>query len=823
MTLGVRVLHNSFHSRTTYIPKEGEAYARRHHAQVRDNDATSSQPHPLLSVFSEVSPFPSSRVINQNFMRICSQRHPGHSFVNPVSCFNFYAGKSNPRGYGPPIPNTSSYVFDRTCLPGKAPILEHVKVMLCSQDSLVSGGTFLPFIEKTLTRCSSQRQVSIDSVPQVTTLVFGSSTEQEVKNFIRAFNAKINSSEFPPVGFIPNTLYSLDVECVSTPSNVPFKIFMEGDLETPRHVLPHGPLPARVHLGFHDERFDIIFPWTHTSLSPTYQGDFSLVVPSTPLPDYWHGMFSKLHGYGIGVGLEEDLVRLGRFIGDCYRFCTASGPIKMKTVDLLVLLALSGYNSPKTCISVLNFMFTGGIVQKSWKIRCGLGIWATTDRLPDALSLYLQSEVIGVLNTAHVALSVLLLHWFVTPGIAAVVSRKTPVKFLAWFWRFISTVLSDASLPDYNEFGGGIDRALNPSALVAEIFYPMTSSPIFSGEEIARCIPPWRNVTGGGCPCDQLAIDHIAATIWPMLRKAEVKRHLRWESQVEIFGGFLTGVPCPSATPCVMLGPGCRPDGGTVELPELMAKAPRTSTVRAVYRKYRVGLPDQHILRRVSISQIVLLYVWTHPVKAVCLFEASSGNIAHPQFREDFDLVRPLILALRGGDEDLPLPDFFCRFRDRRIVDQSIHAVRTMQTVFPSAAPAVKRKLEEKLSNARKRLRRFGVVVPPAPPPIPPAVISELEDQIEVIEVVDEPPVIEEHHDPPVDAEDDALSDWEDDRQIREIRIVRYFSPPPLPPSSPQPLPPLPLDPPPASPHGSSDGSDWSVDLLVETPEWENL
>ena len=448
--------------RSTYIPNEGEVYARYMHSNVRQRDAESAspRPHPLLFSLDEVAPFPSSKEMSKMFGRICGQKHPGHSPHNPVTCFNFYASKCNPASYGPPIPHTLEYPFSKSCLPGKAPILEHVKVLLCEQDSLEAGGTFLPCLDKTLARCSMQRQVSRDTSPKVTTLVFGRSTAEEVQQFIATFNAKIAASEAPPVGFLPNALYSLDVESVSTTPGAPFRITTGGDRANPRLVHSKQSMPARIHLGFHDERFDIVIPWTHSPISRTYNAEYSLDLPAGPLPDYWHSLLSKLRGFGIGIGLPEDVMALTGFISAHYTFYSAKGPIQLKTLDLLVLLALAGYNGPKTCISVLNFVFTGGVVQKDWRIRCGLGRWSSTDPLPSALSLYLQSEAIGILNTAHVTLASILLHWFVTPRIAAVVSKKEPAKFLSWYWRFMVAILNGASLP--NRFLAGVDRVGAP-------------------------------------------------------------------------------------------------------------------------------------------------------------------------------------------------------------------------------------------------------------------------------------------------------------------------------------------------------------------------
>jgi hypothetical protein len=168
-----------------------------------------------------------------------------------------------------------------------------------------------------------------------------------------------------------------------------------------------------------------------------------------------------------------------------FKFKNAAGPLKIRTLDLLVLLALAEYNSPKPSITALNFFFTGGIIQKPWEIRCGMGHWSSASALPHCLNLYLQSEAIGVLNTALVALKCILVHWFVTPGIAAVASRKSPSIFLSWFWRIVCTVLTDAHLPHDLEFSNCGDHSHSPRQRIAMIAYTNGTVPVFSPEDLA--------------------------------------------------------------------------------------------------------------------------------------------------------------------------------------------------------------------------------------------------------------------------------------------------------------------------------------------------
>lgn len=785
--------------RASFTATHGEAYARRSHLRTRCADEQDPEGiHPLLSSFEDVSPFESSRQMSAMFNGICGGRHPGHGRHNPAACYAAYAARSDPKDYGPSISSTADFPFDRKCLPGNAPVLEHLFVVFFGQGGIEAKGTFLPFIEETLEICSKNRQVSMRTKPRVKTLVFGRSSEAEVKDFLESFNAKIATLESPSQGFIPNSLYSLDVESVSTPNGTPFKVFTGEDDSNVKLVRLSGSMPARVHLGFHRRRYDIVFPWEYTAMTPQYTADYFLRISANPLPSYWHSLFAKLHGLGIGIGLRKDLEQLTAFISTCYQFENVSSPIEIKTVDLLVLLALCGYNCPKTCISVINFVFTGGVIQKGWQIRCGLGLWSTTNELRHELSLYLQSEAIGVLNTAYIALATCLVHWFVTPTIASVVSRKTPDKFLAWFWRFMSTVLRGAEFTGMNEFNNGVDRVFSPKSLIMNIKYSEDCPPVFPVEALARCIPPWRNVTGGGCCSDQQALDHLILAFCPMLSSPGVKDHLRWQSSLAIIDGFLTGRPSPSAASRVSRELGCRRDPASISIPQLIqGERMMTASVRAVYRRHRQEAAEDDPLKHLSNAQTMLLFVWSHPTIAISLFENSPPDRNFHPFENDYDLLRPVIIALRGGDRGLPLPEFYVRLLERRQLRNAKKAARVLQLASERIhVPAQKRKVARRLDKAKRKIRLLSAN-PDLSSSLPPVVRRERDPPVEIEEIVVEVPRGGSESQPP--AEDDSHT---------EIRIVRFRTPSPAPPRH---------DP------GSPTESLQSDVLVVSTPRWEDL
>ena len=693
-------------------PTEGKRSALRHHDMVREADAIDpTSMHPLLVVDREVTSFPSSNSLSKIFDKLCGSDHRNHSRRRPDQCFMSYARRSDPSNYGPSVTPGGDRVFCSSTLPGGAPVLDHLKGLLDHQDQVKSGGSFYPFVEDTVRMCSNHRQVTDRVRPIVQTLIFGVSSATEVANFLSAFNQEVEACLTPPKGQLPMQFYSLDVENVSGTATCPLKVVTPGgDVAD----CSSRSLPARVHLGFYDRRFDVVIPWVHTAINPdTYTGDHRLLLPDGPLPDYWHDLFAKLKGFGIGIGLVDDLKSLATFISSYYTFVTKRGPVKFRTVDLQVLLALAGYNTPKTCLAVLNFIFTGGVVQKQWRIRCGMGLWGTTAPLPPHLDLYLQSEAHAALNTAILCCLTILVHWFVTPGIAVVVSRKTPVKFLGWFERFLTSVLDGARLLG-NPFQEAGDRARQPRALISDIQYSHGRTPPFDPGMLALCIPSWRNVTGGGCFSDQLAFDHLIGTVRLMVGSDGAPRHLRWESDLRVIDGFLTGRPSPSAATRVPSGRGCLPDAATRVIPEYLDSTTSLAAepLRHLLRKYRAKLPIGHELKRATVNQLMLLHAWTYPEHILSLFELSSSNSIRSFFAEDYDLIRPLVLAFSARDDDYPVPDFYARFlRERRISTQVRQARTLVAADRLTEDPSRKRKHKEKFRQLRRKLFKAGVSI----------------------------------------------------------------------------------------------------------------
>ena len=814
--MGCHILTKSFISSMSYEPLDGEVYAQRHHANLRkvDTDAPAGI-HPLLSTHSEVSPLPSSREMSKIFDRICGKRHQGHSRKSPDKCYLYYSSKCDPGGYGPKIPRTLDLPFPKTALPGKAPVLEHLFHLLKTQDTLLAGGSFYESLSDTINLCRSNRQVSESTLPQVHTLIFGRSSESEVSAFVGTFNKRIKAQERSRLGWLPHNLYSFDVESISSLPGVPYRIqHTKRGVTTARSINSKEKQPARVHLGFHDERFDIVFPWEFSNMSEDFRAEWTLVVPSDPLPDLWHQLFCKLQGHAIGIGIHEDLSQLDSFISACFRFKNATGPLRIRKLDLEVLLALAGYNSPKTSITALNFFFTGGVVQKKWEVRCGLGKWATTTALPHCLNLYLQSEVIGVLNVALIALMSILVHWFVTPGIAAVAARKTPVKFISWFWRFIHSILLDARLSSGFEFSNCGDRIEAPSQLISRISYGNRRTPVFTSRDLALCIPPWRNVTGGGCPSDQYAFDHILTMVWPILRRPGVPLHLRWESDLRVISKFLTGQPLPSASSKTSRETGCNPDPSTLSIPMLTpdktACLPHL-TLRRLYIDYRETLEDSDPIKSLTSSQILLLSTWQHPREISRLLAKNEKRGRKYFTRDDYFLIMPLVAALTVLDASQEPP-----FSMKYSIQQDLHrdtkrAEFLTKRLSQSLSTAGKRLLRAKIRRIHSKWARLkestrAVYAQGSMPFLrsPPTLLGPRE--LFVQQPLPPPPSeILQSGDPEVNPPQEQSGPSSSGDETTEVRRVRFTSPPP-------------------------DDMEWEIsssttdhELVVDTPDWEDL
>lgn len=765
-----------------FDPEVAEKSAATTHLVLRRLDVEEPEAiHPLLFSRSDVTDLPSAAQLKRTFNDICGGGHQGHSSNAPESCFLHYSQFCDPGGYAKPPPGEEQIPISPACLPGGVPILEHLLALFKTQETVSGGSSFVRKMSGTLDLCNFHRQTG-EVLPTVHTVIYGTSTLAELNEFMDLFNKRVAEFEAYKAEYIPNGLYSFDVEKVTRLYDAPFRLVDSVTGEVQRVIWEPRSLPARIHLGFYGERFDIVIPWEYKKMSRTFQADYSLRVPSQPLDDQWHALFGQLKGHGIGIGLSEDIKDLSTFLQTTYKFTTATGPISLRTLDLLVFLALAGYNSAKTNITGLNFMFTGGLVMKQWQIRCGFGRWGQATPLPPCLSLYLQSEVYGVLNTALLCLCCILVHWFPTPRIAAVCSRKHPSKFVGWFWRFILAITKGASIPVQALFHTTGDRVMDPKAMVRAIQFEPGTTPHFSAAEIADCIPPWRNVTAGGCPSDQLAIGHILANVWPLMKRKTTPLHLQWESAREVVDGFLTGLRSSSGGTKVTLQPGCTNDVATLDLPLCLpdtSNGTKLAPIRKEYVTYQASLPDGHALKRLSGAQLLLLFVWKYPEEAWDLYNRQAAGSVKYFSNRDYDLLQSVILAKDNYLAVVSQPEGYQRYCQARAIRNATARIECLKDRLKKAAdePSCLR-IRKKLRKAKSQAARIPAL-PGEPSLLPRAsnswVPSPAPDwvggEVQVVRRLPETPQIGEPDSPRMevhDSEDEVeqliieTADWDD-------------------------------------------------------------
>ena len=670
--------------------------ASAYHATVRERDAANILGISPLLADRDLTPLPSSAEAGKVSRKICGDRDR-----DVETKFVAYHRQVTLGCYAPPVPDTDRSPLSHSCLPGGVAVVDHVLALANSQNSALSGGSFLPFISGTLDLCTKYRQPSAD-LPWVRTLIFSVSTDAEIVSFIREFNEMIAIAEAPASGFLPLPFYHFDVENVSSYPECAFKILPHS--QEPVEIWSSNQ-PARIHFGNHTRRFDIVIPWTPQHLSSDLRGAYILKVPSLRVSALWHSLFSKLRGVAIGIGLKSDVERVSKFLEHFFP-SDEFGPIQLKTAELEVLLAFAGFNSTKTNISALNFFFTGGFIVKHWKVRCGFGQWGSVAPLPTARTLYLQSEAIGILNTTLVCLCCILLHWFVTPGIAAVLSRKTPVKFLGWFVRFWSCILSEFAVPTADQFSTSGDRRESPRQMLRNLTVTQSGFVPFSAVALAECFPSWRNVTGGGCPSDQLAFDHLLNTVWPLLASHRVPLHLRWESNFQIVSGFLSGRPTPSARQWSGSSPGCQPDSSLQEVPLLLPESTGAlAPLRSELRSFKDSLPEEHLLKSLSLAQLLLSFAWQHPAETFQMFQRQTLQIRKHFTQKDFDLLRPLVSAYYPEAAGLAGPAAYTRFRAARLQRGKEKRLNGLMTALANCSSPLERvRLRRKIRDLRKAI-----------------------------------------------------------------------------------------------------------------------
>ena len=461
-------------------------------------------------------------------------------------------------------------------------------------------------------------------------------------------------------------------------------------------------IPARITLGLWNHRFDIVFNFGYTEFySPTLEADFQLVMERTVLEDIWHKLFSMLRGYAVGIDLAATVDKLTAFVSHCFTFRNCQGPLQLKFIDLNVLIAIAGWNYPVANATSLHFFTTGGLLLRPWQLRYGLGKWFETD-LCLSLNLYLQSESIAMMNAAALYSMIWMVHWFPTPGIASLTTRKDPVKFFKWFSNFQLSVLKGAFLPTSALFSEHSCRSADPKKMISMISYHAGHDPLFSAEKLASCIPSWGNPISSNCFSDLTAIEHILNVIYAVVNAPGVPTHLRFESDPMTVAKALTGKetlvgpysPCKSAT-------GCRYAKEILSLPDVMTPLVQdglNTTVGKAYTVFSKFAKVENCAWNHTPLQFAILHAWTHPTQFCKLYIDSfmkKKKIQYFQLQELL-VLKPLASALLA----LPLddPPILAAYNKNRYSLKDMKRFQISMNLMSSSSENVRKKAARTMS-----------------------------------------------------------------------------------------------------------------------------
>ena len=440
-----------------------------------------------------------------------------------------YLDSCKPGEVAPVIQGCVDPPLDFDLLPGKVPVLDHLKCILESQPEYEAGGSFVHFLSKNIQTCCNYRQMSTELKPKVKTILFGQASKNELINFIADFNLAISEQSKASAERFPINFYHLEVEYVYGSCNKSF--FKKSYPMTEPVVIPsvEGKIPARIVLSTWDRTWEIVYPWICTTETSPFTGKYLMQVPQ-PLPASWANIFDKLKGFPIGINLKDKIQDLNDFQTKVFKFINHDGYMNPKSLDLNVILALAGFNCSTVSEASLAHIFTGGYLPTPWEFKLGYGLSAEYD-IPDFLRCYLHSKAISILNASMISILAYFILIFPTPGIGALCTKKDPVKLMEWFSTFLIDFCKGHSL---HKHVIEIDRCDEPNLIFNKISKVSGEKCVFGPSDMEKIHPVWNSVSFGGCTTDQTAISHILEKVHPVICRPEVPNHLKWGSNLKI-------------------------------------------------------------------------------------------------------------------------------------------------------------------------------------------------------------------------------------------------------------------------------------------------
>lgn len=238
---------------------EAAEAAKEYHVKVRSKDFFNlpAVDHLLInSSDKDILKLPSYATVMEKMMTLCGANHDGHIHGGSEACFREYAKLCKSSSYAPAFPVVDELPYSYKNLPGGVPVLDHLDAMLyddqAHSDILINS--YLPLFSESLNLCKDNRQISLDSQLQVTTIVFSESPVSEVKQFIDSFNKAIYKLIMPSSGNMPSSYYYMDVFYIDVGSQYKATIHTKRKGQTHTHTLLEKHLPARISFCLWDQR-----------------------------------------------------------------------------------------------------------------------------------------------------------------------------------------------------------------------------------------------------------------------------------------------------------------------------------------------------------------------------------------------------------------------------------------------------------------------------------------------------------------------------------------------------------------------------------------
>ena len=226
---------------------------------------------------------------------------------------------------------------------------------------------------------------------------------------------------------------------------------------------------------------------------------------------------------------------------------------------------------------------------------------------------------------------------------------------------------------------------------------------LFSPEELATCIPPWRSVTGGGCPTDLLALDHLFGVVYPIINKDQVPMNLRFECNCKEASQALTATPVPCAKGTEYSSLGCQPDDFLLRIEMLTDKmASSSKTLKQILRDHRDSQDRSSPLGKLNSNQLLILYTWRHPTECLRLYSNTFYSKKKIKFFNPGHLLflKPLLSAFKGGP--LPDPPALQEHKRERYMINGAFRYRKLLEVLPTAHPAMQKRIKASMAKIRR-------------------------------------------------------------------------------------------------------------------------